>query len=165
MKLGLILQLLYLYLQTEQSSGSSFTEKSTFVCVCVYRIRVSLKPFSSLNVYSITVLQFLTCPRPYVPCLPDPAWGAAPLSPCRAGSRGREAEHFCQLAGQLRDKDNQLSILALVSSQDILVLQTGVTLGSVPIFITVLLNCAHFAPFSYGHLSFFHRFISICGLI
>lgn len=122
-----------------------------------------LKPFSFLSVYSITVFQFLTCPWLYVPFLPDLSWGGAPLSPQGAGSQGMGSEHFCQLAGQLRDKDNSLSMLALVSSQDILVLQTGMTPGSVPVFITVLLFYVHTASFCYSYLSFLSNFAFICG--
>lgn len=134
------------------------------VCVCVLVIEVSLvslKPFSFLSIYSLVVLQFLTCCWVYVPCLPDPSWEAAPLGQWRAGSQGTGAECFCQLADQLRDKDSSLSVLTLVSSQDILVLLTSMTLGSVPIFIAILLIYVHVAPFHYRYVWSFHSFI--CG--
>lgn len=166
---GFNAQSLYLSLQTKQSLELSFTEKNTysyflsFFSWFVSRIRVPLKPFSFLSVHSITVFQFLTCPWLYVPFLPGPSWGAAPLSPQRAGSQGMGSEHFCQLADQLRDKDNSLSMLALVSSQDILVLQTGMTLGSGPVSITVLLFYLHTASFCYSCLLFLHNLTFICG--
>lgn len=146
-------QSLYLYLWTKKSLDLSFTEQNTafnFFFIFnwfVSRIRVPLNPFSFFHMYPITVFQFLTYPWLYVPFLLGPSWGAAPLSPQRAGSQGVGSEHFCQLADQLRDKDNSLSMLALVSSQDILVLQTGMTPGSVPVFIAVLLFFMHTASF------------------
>lgn len=56
--------------QKKKSLDSSFIEKSSawffllfyFFNWFVSRIRVSLKPFSFLSVYSIMVFQFLTCP-------------------------------------------------------------------------------------------------------
>lgn len=50
----------------------------------------------------------------------------------------------------------QLIYAALVSSQDVLVLQTVMTLGSVPsCTIVLLLACVHFSPFHYRYFSYF----------
>lgn len=131
----------YLYLQTKQSSGSAFTEESISlpflfiffkIYVCHWNLFLSwvYTPSRCSSSWSAAGCMCLVCqilPEEQHHC----QW--------RAGRQGTGAECFCQLADQLRDKDSSLSMLALVSSQDILVLPTSMTRGLVPVFIAVLL--------------------------